>query len=324
MSQGVNVIQDDLVNADIRRFVDAINAGYAEHAAPPGATMEARRQVAETVRKPWRTGGPTMAETAELQVDGVRLRIHRPIPSQTAGGPLSAMLYIHGGGWMLFSIDTHDRLMREYAARAGVVVIGIDYSLAPESRFPVALEECSAALDWIITNATSLGIDVGRLAIGGDSAGANLSVTTCLMRRDRGQVLPAAMVLNYGAFAPDHTPSYGRFGNGSYSLEVDEMDAFWHAYVATPDQLSNPLVAPLCADLAGLPPAFIAIAECDILADCNHAFALRLADAGVPVEAVTYHGATHSFLEAVSIAPLAVQALDDQAAWMRGRLNHSA
>lgn len=312
MSKGLSAIEDDAADPDIRRFVDAINAAYLEHAAPAEASMAARRQIAERVRKPWREGGPIMAETSEMDMGDVRLRLHRPI----ATGKLPVMLYIHGGGWTLFSIDTHDRLMREYAARAGIAVLGIDYSLSPESKFPVALEECAAALDWIAAQADMLGLDAGRVLIGGDSAGANLSVATCLLQRQRGVKLPIAMLLNYGAFAPECTPSYARFGT-DYSLEPDEMDAFWAAYVDGPEQLADPLVAPLRADLTGLPPAFLAIAECDILADCNAAFARKLDEAGVPARAVTYRGATHSFLEAVSIAPLAGRALDEQAAWIR-------
>lgn len=313
MSKGLSAIEDDIADPDIRRFVDAINAAYAEHAAPAGASMAVRREVAERVRQSWREGGPIMAETREMDMDGVRLRLHRPV----ADAKLPIMLYIHGGGWTLFSIDTHDRLMREYAARAGIAVLGIDYSLSPESKFPVALEECTAALDWIAAQADALNLDADHVLIGGDSAGANLSVATCLLQRQRGRPLPAAMLLNYGAFAPDRTPSYARFGAGDYSLECDEMDAFWAAYVDGPDQLADPLVAPLRADLAGLPPAFLAIAECDILADCNDAFARKLEEAGVPTRAVTYAGATHSFLEAVSIAPLAGRAIDEQAAWIR-------
>ena len=313
MSKGLSAVQDDIADADIRRFVDAVNAAYVEHAAPAGASMAVRREVAERVRQSWREGGPIMAETREMDMDGVRLRLHRPV----ADAKLPVMLYIHGGGWTLFSIDTHDRLMREYAARAGVAVLGIDYSLSPESKFPVALEQCAAALDWIVAEAGALNLDAKRVLIGGDSAGANLSVATCLLQRQRGHPLPTAMLLNYGAFAPERTPSYSRFGAGDYSLESDEMDAFWAAYVDGPEQLANPLVAPLRADLAGLPPAFLAIAECDILADCNDAFARKLEEAGVPARAVTYAGATHSFLEAVSIAPLASRAIDEQAAWIR-------
>jgi acetyl esterase len=312
MSKGSSAGQDAAVDPDIRRFVDAIDAAYRTHAAPAGAGLPARREVAERVRQPWREGGPKMAVSTDMDMDGIRLRLHRPV----ADAVLPVMLYIHGGGWMLFSIDTHDRLMREYAARAGIAVIGIDYSLSPEAKFPVALEECAAALDWIADNAEALNLDAGCVIIGGDSAGANLSVATCLLQRARGRALPAAMVLNYGAFAPEHLPSYERFGDG-YSLEVAEMDDFWHNYVDGADQLADPLAVPLRADLAGLPPAFLAIAECDILADCNHAFADRLVAAGVPTHSVTYRGATHSFLEAMSIAPLASRALDDQAGWIR-------
>ncbi len=312
MSKGLSATQNDLADPDIRRFVDAINAAYAENGTPAGASMAVRRAVAERVRGPWREGGPIMAESHEIDM-GVRLRLHRPV----ADAKLPVMLYIHGGGWTLFSIDTHDRLMREYAARAGIAVLGIDYSLSPESKFPVALEECAAALDWITAQADALNLDAARVLIGGDSAGANLSVAACLLQRQRGRPLPAAMLLNYGAFAPERTPSYARFGGGDYSLEADEMDAFWASYVDGVEQLTDPLVAPLNADLTGLPPAFLAIAECDILADCNDAFASKLEAAGVPTRAVTYRGATHSFLEAVSIAPLAGRALDEQAAWIR-------
>lgn len=308
----------DLADPDVRRFVDAINDAYAQYAGEAAGGLEARRRVAERVRKPWREGGPAMAETVEFDMDGVRLRLHRPVSDKL----LPAMLYIHGGGWMLFSVETHDRLMREYAARAGVVVIGIDYSLAPEHRFPVALDECSRALDWMISQADRLGFDAGRLLIGGDSAGANLSVATCLLRRQQGRSLPAAMILNYGAFGPEHTASYGAFGAGQYMLEADEMDAFWDSYVSKPALLEDPLVAPLRADLAGLPPAFVAVAECDILADGNLQFAARLSAAGVPTRCETYAGATHSFLEAVSISSLASRALDEQAAWIGERLGH--
>ncbi|MDO9368670.1 MAG: alpha/beta hydrolase [Sphingopyxis sp.] len=312
MSKVLSAMQDDMADPDIRRFVDAINTAYVEHGAPAGASMTTRRQVAERVRTPWRADGPIMAETREFDMGGVRLRLHRPVEGEN----LPVMLYIHGGGWVLFSIDTHDRLMREYAARAGIAVLGIDYSLSPESKFPVALDECAAALDWIAAQANALGLDADRVLIGGDSAGANLSVATCLLQRQRGRQLPIAMLLNYGAFSPEHTSSYGQFG-ADYSLEADEMDAFWAAYVDGPDQLADPLVAPLRADLTGLPHAFLAIAECDILADCNAAFAAKLEEAGVPTLAVNYRGATHSFLEAVSIAPLAARAFDEQAAWIR-------
>jgi acetyl esterase len=301
------------LDPEIGEFVERINRGYAEQGEP--TDMADRRRIAEAVRESWRSGGPPMAETRELTLDGIRLRLHRPV----ADAVLPVMLYIHGGGWTVFSIDTHDRLMREYAARAGIAVLGIDYSLSPESKFPVALDEIVRVLDWLPGQADALGIDPARILIGGDSAGANLSVAACLRRRDAGQAPLAGMLLNYGAFDADPTESYPLYGGPDYPLSPEEMDGFWANYVSDAAQLTDPLVAPLRAGLHDLPPAFLAVAECDILAGCNHAFARKLAAAGGEVTEVTYAGAAHSFLEAVSIAPLADRALDDQARWLRER-----
>ena len=128
------------------------------------------------------------------------------------------------------------------------------------------------------------------------------------------------MLLNYGAFSPEHLPSYARYGGGEYLLGAAEMDGFWESYTGDPALLESALFASIRADLRDLPPAYLAMAECDILADCNHAFAARLTTAGVSVTSVTYPGATHSFLEAVSISSLSARALDDQARWMRQTL----
>ncbi len=306
----------DDVDPRIREFVNGINDGYARHLPAGPLAMSERRAVAERVREPWRSGGPVMASTQDFEVDGVRLRLHRP--ADLLDQP--ALIYVHGGGWALFSIDTHDRLMREYAARAGIAVLGVDYSLSPEAKFPTALDEVVAAVAWTRSHADQLGIDPTRIAVGGDSAGANLAISTCLKMRDLGISPLQGMVLNYGAFAPEHMASYARYGGPNYCLTVDEMDAFWQDYVSSPQQLNNPLVAPLLGDLHNLPPAHLAIAQLDILADCNHALARKMTDAGVDVTAVEYEGATHSFLEAVSVAPLAIRALDDQAKWLRNVL----
>lgn len=303
---------DDL-DPGVRRFMNGVNQAYAAHPDLATLSLARRRVIAEGIREPWRAGGPVMAETLDLTEAGVRLRLHRPTDRRN----LPVLLYVHGGGWTLFSIDTHDRLMREYAARAGVTVVGIDYSLSPEAKFPVALDEVVGAIEAVRGQAGELGVDATRFALGGDSAGANLAVTACLRLRERGVPLPQALLLNYGAFAPERCGSYDRFDGPAYFLEIDEMDAFWSNYVNDRAELLNPLVTPMRADLRGLPPAFLAIAECDILADCNHAFADRLTAAGVPVEAVNYPGATHSFLEAVSVSLLANRAFDDQAAFLR-------
>ncbi len=307
---------DDL-DPDIRRFHHAINSGYAAYPPHPGQTLADRRQVAEIVRAPWTQGGPVMARTRDLYLGdrGVHVRIHEPV----ADGDLPVMLYIHGGGWMLFSLDTHDRVMREYAARAGVAVVGVDYSLSPEAKFPTALEEIVAVVDAIRAGQAGPGLDPTCMAIGGDSAGANMAVAANLLLKGQGKPVLDAMVLNYGAFDHAVTASHERYGSDGYMLNSAEMVVFWDAYLRGAEDYGNPLAVPLRADLSGLPPAFLCIAACDILTDGNLVMAASLRAAGVPVSANLYEGASHSFLEAVSISPLADRAFTEAAAW----LNHT-
>lgn len=312
--------QDD-VDPEIRQFVIALNHGYGQFSEFAALPLPERRAAAEVVREQWRTGGPAMAQTRETEIAGCRVRLHYPVETDT---PLPAMLYVHGGGWTMFSIDTHDRLMREYAARAGIVVAGIDYSLSPEARFPVALDEVVEALRILRRDAAGYGIDPRALAIGGDSAGANLSVAASLKLRSAGDALPAAMLLNYGAFDPAATASYPRYDGPAYMLTIEEMDRFWADYAGSAAVLAEPMVSLSGADLTGLPPAFLAIAECDILAETNRVMAERLAAAGNMVEAKVYAGATHSFLEAVSVSTLAQRAFDDAARWLSDRLRGPA
>jgi acetyl esterase len=313
-------IDVDELDPDIRRFVTAVQQGYAQHPGFDALPLAQRRSVAESVRAPWRSGGPRMERSVDTTIAGVRARIHIPVKTPA----LPAMLYLHGGGWTMFSIDTHDRLMREYALRTGAIVVGIDYSLSPEAKFPVALEEVVAAVEWLSGQGAAYGIDAARLAVGGDSAGANLAVAAALKLREKGTPSLRAMLLNYGAFSPQPTPSFERYGGPRYMLTADEMQYFWSNYTSDPGELDNPLVAPYRADLRGLPPAFFCIAACDILADSNRAMAARCNAAQVPCAQHVYPGATHSFLEAVSIAPLADRALADATRWLRERLGQAA
>lgn len=310
----------DDVDPDIRLFQQRMSAGYAAFPDFAGLPLPQARRAAEEVRAQWVRGGPKMARTTELRVGALqtRIRIHMP-QAPVAGSKVPALLYLHGGGWTMFSLDTHDRLMREYAARAGIAVVGIDYSLSPEAKFPRAIEEILDVLQWLRASGGEHGIDVARLASGGDSAGANLAVAAHLRLRDLGLPPTCAMLLNYGVFTDQHSPSMSRYDGPHYMLETGEMQWFWSNYLRGDADRGNPLAVPLHADLSGLPPAFLAIAECDILADGNHAMAAHLAAAGVEVEARSYAGATHSFLEAVSISALSDRALDESAAWLKAR-----
>lgn len=306
---------DDL-EPGVREFQRRTAADYARYAEESAASLAARRAVCERVREPWRQGGPAMAATQDLKVAGTRIRIHRP----SAGVPLPVLVYLHGGGWTVFSIDTHERLMREYAARSGCAVVGVDYPLSPEARFPEALEAIVAVCEWVRSDGGEHGLRHGPLAIGGDSAGANLAVGTAMMLRDSGAGADA-LLLNYGAFDPDPRPSWEQFDREDDMLRASEMPEFWANYLG-PDymQVDDDRARPLLGDLSGLPPTYLCIAECDILRDENLELVDRLADFGIPVTANRYAGASHSFLEAVSVSPLADRALTEASAWLREQL----
>lgn len=305
---------------EIRQFIEKTSADYARHGASASApTPTEIRRVAELVREPWRQGGPAMFSTKESLVPTrhgmTRIRAYHPHPE-----PGPALVYMHGGGWMIFSLDTHDRLMREYAARAGVVVIGVDYALSPEARFPVAHEQCVDVVRWVYDHGAELGIDPAKIAVAGDSAGGNLAMGSALALRDGGAGdIVKALILNYGSFGGDFTDEYHeRFGGPEYMLGSQEVGTFLEQYLSKPEDRYDHRLRILDAELSGLPPTFLAIPECDLLTCQSLEILPRFKAAGVDVHEAFYEGASHSFLEAMSISPIANRALDEEAAWLRG------
>jgi len=308
----------DDVDRDIRTFQRQVNAAYNNLSGGSYADVAERRRIAEEVRKPWVAGGPQMAGTNELRVgdSNIRIRIYRP----TDEPGLPVLIYLHGGGWMLFSIDTHDRLMREYAARSGCAVVGVDYRLAPEARYPCAILDVGEVIQWLHANGESFGLNAKRIAIGGDSAGGNLAIASALRIREAGEKWISALLLNYAVLDNRPRQTYKRYDGDGYMLEAAEMADFWDNYLSSPVDATDPLAVPMLADVHGLPPTFLCVAECDILVEENLEMAGKLANAGNDVRVELYKGATHSFLEAMSISPLAVKAIDDAAGWLREKL----
>lgn len=322
MNDAAQAQPTDGIDPDIRRFTSMVMAESLRLSGGRELPVSEMRRIAEAVREPWRRGGPAMHRTTERQVPTaagpVRVRVYDP--DDRPAKP--ALVYLHGGGWTLFSLDTHDRVMREYAARAGVIVVGVDYALSPEVRFPVALDQVVEVVRWLRANGGALGADPGRIGLGGDSAGGNLSTSAALRLRDAGEGdCVRGLLLIYPALDRECSPaSVSRFGGAGAMLTGNEVAWFWDNYVGDVEVRENPLACPLHARLEGLPPVCITIPECDVLAEQSLVMADRLRAAQVPVEATVYPGATHSFIEAVSIAPLAERAIADGARWLRATL----
>jgi acetyl esterase len=224
---------------------------------------------------------------------GLRVRVYTP-----AGPvPKPALIYFHGGGWVIGSPDTIDAPCRKLANASGCVIVSVDYRKAPEHRFPTPLEDCYAATRYVAEHADEFGADARRIAVGGDSAGGNLAAGVTLLARDRHGPALAFQLLVYPVIAHAFdTSSYRSFGHG-YGLTESAMRWFWDQYLARPEDGQNSLAAPLLADLHGLPRALVLTAEFDPLRDEGEAYAARLRAAGVACNVVRYDGQIHGFFQ---------------------------
>lgn len=232
------------------------------------------------------------------------LEIHIVRPPD-ATGPLPAVMYFHGGGWVVGDFSSHGRLAQEIAAGAGAAVIFLEYSRSPEVRFPVANEEAWFATNYVAENGPGLDIDPSRIAVAGDSAGGNMAAAVCMMAKARGGPAVSSAVLFYPVTAAGfNTPSYEQFSDG-YFLTRDAMKWFWDHYLPDTEARRAPEAAPLqtpVEQLSGLPPTFVMTCECDVLRDEGEAYARKLSQAGVEVTGSRYLGAIHG---CVTLGPLA-------------------
>ena len=228
----------------------------------------------------------------------IPIRIYTPAGS----GPFPALVFFHGGGWVICDLDTHDSLCRSLCNGAGCVVVSVDYRLAPEHKFPAAPEDCYAATQWVAGHAAEINADPDSIAVGGDSAGGNLTAVVAQMARDQDGPALAFQLLIYPA--TDFTfdgPSLRENAEG-YFLTSDDMDWFTNHYLNSTADRTNPLASPMQADdLSELPPALVITAEYDPLRDEGEAYGQQLQEAGVPVTISRYDGMIHGFL---SIEPM--------------------
>ena len=281
------------LDPQIAGLIGALDAGF-----PPVHTMTGA-QARATIRSrfvPAADPEPVGA-VSDTSIPGpggdIAVRIYRPVTDAAA---LPVVVYAHGGGFVFCDLDSHDGLCRNLANRIGAVMVSVDYRLAPEHPWPAAADDLYAAVRWINDNADALGIDAGRIVVGGDSAGGNLAAVTALMTRDRGGPELAGQLLLYPVIAADFdTESYRAFGRGYYNPKP-ALQWYWDQYVPTVAERSHPYASPLGADLHGLPPAVVVIAGHDPLRDEGVAYADALETAGVAVTRLAYQGGVHGVL----------------------------
>jgi len=265
------------------------------------------------------TGEPEpVAQVGNRTIPGpageIPIRIYTPAGS----GPFPALVFFHGGGWVICDLDTHDSLCRRLCNGADCVVVSVDYRLAPEHKFPAAPHDCYAATQWVARHAAEINAIPGKIAIGGDSAGGNLTAVVAQMVRDQGGPQLTLQVLIYPA--TDFTfdgPSLHENAQG-YFLTIEDMNWFTSYYLNSDADKKNPLASPMqSANLRGLPPALVITAEYDPLRDEGEAYGKRLKEAGVPVTLSRYTGVIHGFLSLEPLTEKGKQAREECAQALR-------
>ena len=249
-----------------------------------------------------------------LPVPGAAIKFRRYRPLGVEGAALPTLIYYHGGGWVIGNIETHDSTCRRIANKSRCQVISIDYRLAPEHPFPTPTEDSLAAFRYIRDNAAEFEADRARLAVGGDSAGGNISAVICQACKQAGEAMPAFQMLIYPATdARRNTESHRLFGDG-YFLTQELIGWFWKAYRPAGTDLTDLRLSPLLAeDVSGLPPAFVLTAGFDPLRDEGRAYADRLIDAGVKTTYVNYPGTIHGFFSLTRFLKQGLKANDEAA-----------
>jgi acetyl esterase len=247
---------------------------------------------------------PSIYRVEDRKIDGpdgeIPIRVYFP----TEGTNLPALVWFHGGGWVIGNLDTADYNCRKMANDYQCVVVSVDYRLAPEVPFPGALDDCYAATEWVFAHPGEIGIDVKKIAVGGDSAGGNLASAVALRSRDNGLAVGFQLLIYPVIEADFDNSSYLENANG-YLLTRDAMTFYWDCYVPDEDERKNPFVSPLHAkSLSGLPPAFIISAEFDPLQDEAERYARVLKAAGIDVETKRYDGMIHGFFNMLTDEPV--------------------
>lgn len=303
-----------LLSPEMRQVLHAI----AKAGRPPLAMLTAQQ-----AKEAYAAGAGVLEINAHKMVrdetlhiptrDGAQLRAKLWAAEAQANAPV--LLYFHGGGFTVGSPETHEVLCKHLAHLAHCTVVSLDYRLGPEHRFPTAHNDAFDALQWLTHNASALGLDAQRIAIGGDSAGGTLTAATAIAARDAGMALRLQLMF-YPGVSPEHMPSTHLFEKG-FLLEKASIDFFYSHYLNGPQDRLDPRFSPLLADVHGVAPAWLGLAECDPLVDEGVAYADHLRLAGVAVDLDIYQGVVHSFIQMGRAIPQALTAHNDAARALR-------
>jgi acetyl esterase len=259
-----------------------------------------------------------VASVTEREIPGpagpLRIRIYQPdVP-----GPWPVLMYFFGGGWSLGTLDTSDDICRRLTNAAACLTVSVGYRLAPENKFPAAVEDCYAGAAWVAAHAAELGADPSRVAVGGDSSGGNLAIGVTLLARQRGGPRPVHQLLVYPNTQYGSDTASMRECQDEHFFNPNAVRWYWGLYLAAPEDGASPLASPLREpDLSGLPPATLITAELAPLRDEGEQYAARLAEAGVPVDSRRYDGMPHAFFTMTGFVDAAGQAVDYAAARLR-------
>ena len=311
------VVLDPDAAAVYKAFQEAGRPAYEALTAPEARAYYAQARFA-TNPEP-----PELDRVAELSIPAphgvIPARLYEPKQPRRHDGLAPALVFFHGGGWVIGDLDSHDVVCRQLADAGALIVISVDYRLAPEHKFPAAAEDAIAATQWIAANARELGIDATRLSIGGDSAGGNLTAVVALAARDAGGPALAGQVLIYPA--TDFAMSHGSHSEPETSVLLTHSVIRWFRdhYLSGAADIHDWRASPARAqDLAGLPPAYVLTAGADPLRDEGDEYAARLEQAGVSVTTRHYPGQFHGFFTMGKLLQQANVAVGEIGAWLKG------
>ena len=304
---------------ELQAFLAQLPPAPAEQPSMEQMRTLAVANAAQLPRRP-----TSIAGTREIMVPGPASELPARVYTPPGVGPFPLVVYFHGGGFVAYTLDTHDQVCRELCAGTGAVVVSVEYRLAPEFRFPHPTDDAYAAVNWLGEHAAELGADAGRMAVAGDSAGASLSLAAALRLRDHGGPRLAAQLLIYPVAdmsGQTEYPSRSENGQG-YFLTSEAMQFFGAMYLTAPEDALHPHVSPLhSASLAGLPPTLVLTAEYDPLRDEGMMLAEKLRAEGVDATHRPGPGLIHGFANMTGFVPAAAQVMDDAAAWLKQKLS---